>query len=231
MFPPDESLIPPPPPVPSAWSADGERWRTPSGGWSSTPVAETQVAESHVEDEPEDGVDDTPEEDAALADEPGDVAPAHVLGVFCPQGHFIDPRNPYCPVCGISLAQQTVVAQEGPRPSLGSLHLDDGETVELASDFVIGRDPRHDPDVAAGQAQPLKLLDTEGVVSRRHARVALVGWDVQIIDLGSSNGTYVQPAGAMERQQLTPHVPAVIRPGTVVTMGRRWLRFEPPRQG
>ncbi len=159
----------------------------------------------------------------------GPIEPFHVIGVFCPKGHFIDPRHPYCPVCGISLAQQTVVAKEGPRPPLGSLVLDDGEAVLLDIDYIIGRDPRQDPDALAGKARPLKIVDAEGVVSRRHARIALVGWDVQIIDLGSSNGTFIQLPGAPERQQLTPHTPIVVRPGTVVTLGRRWLRFEPPR--
>ncbi len=160
---------------------------------------------------------------------PSVVERSHVIGVFCPKGHFIDPRHPYCPVCGISLAQQTVVAREGVRPVLGSLLLDDGESVPLEIDYIIGRDPRNDPDAVAGLARPLRIVDAEGVVSRRHARISLVGWDVQIIDLGSSNGTFIQPPGAAERQQMAPHVPVVIRPGTVVTLGRRWLRFEPPR--
>jgi hypothetical protein len=176
--------------------------------------------------------DDGPADEGAAGDADA-ASPAvdrsHVIGVFCPKGHFIDPRHPYCPVCGISLAQQTVVAREGVRPVLGSLLLDDGESVPLEIDYIIGRDPRNDPDAVAGLARPLKIVDAEGVVSRRHARIALVGWDVQIIDLGSSNGTFIQPPGAAERQQMAPHVPVVIRPGTVVTLGRRWLRFEPPR--
>jgi hypothetical protein len=126
------------------------------------------------------------------------------------------------------MAQQTAVAREGVRPVLGSLLLDDGEVAALETGYVIGRDPKHDPDVLAGVARALKITDTEGVVSRRHARIALVGWDVQVIDLGSSNGTFIQPPGAPERQQLPPDTPVVIGPGTVIMMGRRWLRFDPP---
>ena len=126
------------------------------------------------------------------------------------------------------MGQQTAVAREGVRPVLGSLLLDDGGIAPLEIGYVIGRDPKHDPEVVAGVARPLKITDNEGVVSRRHARIALVGWDVQVIDLGSSNGTFIQPPGAAERQQLTPDTPVVIGPGTVITMGRRWLRFDPP---
>jgi hypothetical protein len=163
------------------------------------------------------------------ADEPDPPDRSHVIGIYCPKRHFIDPRHPHCPVCGISLAQQTLEAREGVRPVLGSLVLDDGESVPLEIDYVVGRDPRHDPDAVAGVARVLKIVDAEGVISRRHFRIALVGWDVQIIDLGSSNGTFIQPPGALERMPLAPLVPVVIRPGTIVTLGRRWLRYEPPR--
>ncbi len=186
------------------------------------PVAQDREPAAHIEGPDPQKPDARQQQDAA-------AERSQVIGVYCPKGHFIDPRHPHCPVCGISLAQQTVVPQEGPRPSLGDLLLDDGETVPLEIDYVIGRDPKHDPDALAGLARPLKIVDAEGVVSRRHARISLVGWDVQIIDLGSSNGTFIQPPGAPERQQVTPHVPIVIRPGTVVTLGRRWLRYEPPR--
>ncbi len=61
---------------------------------------------------------------------------------------------------------------------------------------------------------------------RRHLRVALVGWDVQVMDLGSANGTSVGLPGDPQAQQLAPNQPVLIRPGAQVTMGRRWLRYE-----
>ena len=67
--------------------------------------------------------------DGVEADEP--PAPAvdprpRVLGVLCTNDHFNDPNVRYCSVCGISMAQQTLVQQEGPRPPLGVLLMDDG---------------------------------------------------------------------------------------------------------
>ncbi len=152
-----------------------------------------------------------------------------VLGVLCKNDHFNDPNLRYCSVCGISMAQQTLVQHEGPRPPLGVLLLDDGSTFRLDMDYVIGREPQQDPEVVAGTVRPLRVADADGVVSRRHARISLVGWDVHVVDLGSANGTYVQLPGDPERHQLVANQPVAVRPGTQVTIGRRWFRYESHR--
>jgi hypothetical protein len=149
-----------------------------------------------------------------------------VLGVLCVTGHFTNPTVPQCIVCGIRMDQQTLVMRERPRPPLGLLVLDDGMAMRLDVDYVVGREPQADPEVMSGTVRPLRITDVEGVVSRRHLRVALVGWDVQVMDLGSANGTSVILAGDPQRHQLAPNQPLVIHPGAQITMGRRWLRFE-----
>jgi FHA domain len=156
---------------------------------------------------------------------PGSIRPT-VLGVLCANGHFCDPNLPYCGSCGVSMDAQTLVMREGPRPPLGVLVLDDGMTFRLDVDYVVGREPQADPEVVAGTIRPLRIGDAEGVVSRRHLRVTLVGWDVQVVDLGSANGTYVDRPGDPQRHQLIPNQPIVVRHGTQVTMGRRWFRYE-----
>jgi hypothetical protein len=83
------------------------------------------------------------------------------------------------------------------------LAIDDGSAFVLDMGYVLGREPQHDPEVLSGAARPLKIVDAEGVVSRRHVRVALVGWDIQVMDLGSANGTFVQFPGDPQVQQLT----------------------------
>jgi len=82
----------------------------------------------------------------------------------------------------------------------------------LDVDYVIGREPQHDPDVLAGAVRPLRIADTEGVVSRRHARVALIGWDVHVVDLGSANGTFVQLPGTLSATNWSPTSPPSSRP-------------------
>lgn len=173
-----------------------------------------------------DAADDAEEPIAPIVD--SEMRP-RVRGVFCKNNHFNDPSLRYCSVCGISMAQQTLVPFEGPRPPLGVLLLDDGSTFRLDLDYVIGREPQIDPDVIAGTARPMRVGDAEGVVSRRHARVSLVGWDVHVTDLGSANGTFVQPSGDRQGHPLVPNQPVVVQPGTQVMIGGRWFRYESHR--
>jgi hypothetical protein len=151
-----------------------------------------------------------------------------VEGVSCKYGHFNDPALRYCQRCGISMAQLTEVSRLGPRPPLGVLLLDDGTTLRLDTDYVVGQEPETDPDVVTGRARPVRMVGSRGV-SRRHIRVSLSGWSVRILDLHSANGTYVQQPDAPEAERLAPGVPVVVRPGTRVELGRRWLRYESHR--
>jgi hypothetical protein len=114
----------------------------------------------------------------------------------------------------------------GAPETAGVMVLDDGSTFRLDIDYVIGREPQHDPDVVAGAARALKIEDAEGVVSRKHLRVTVAGSELRLIDLGSANGTFVQLPGDPQRLQLVAGQPAAVPPGTLVTMGRRWLRLE-----
>ncbi|HEX4814310.1 MAG TPA: FHA domain-containing protein, partial [Nonomuraea sp.] len=150
-----------------------------------------------------------------------------VYGVDCKNDHFNDPRVPYCAVCGIALVQRTLVPYKGPRPSLGVLMLDDGTALPLETDYLLGRDPERAPEVAGGSARPAKVTSPDGSVSRRHLRVALDGWDVNLVDLGSVNGTQIQPPGDPNFYDIPPNEPVTIAPGTTVRVGvSRTLRFE-----
>lgn len=153
-----------------------------------------------------------------------------VYGVDCKNDHFNDPRVPYCAVCGIALVQRTLVPYKGPRPSLGVLVLDDGTALPLETDYLLGRDPERAPEVAGGSARPAKVTSPDGSVSRRHLRVALDGWDVNLVDLGSVNGTQIQPPGDPNFYDIPPNEPVTIAPGTTVRVGvSRTMRFEPHR--
>ncbi len=166
---------------------------------------------------------------APRAEPPAAATQPLVEGVDCKNGHFNDPALRFCQLCGIAMLQMTHVTRLGPRPPLGILLLDNGMTLRADADYVVGREPEHDPDVAAGRARPLRIGDSHGGISRRHLRIRLAGWSVQVLDLGSANGTFVQEPGAQE----APPVPAgravTIRPGAKVIFGRRWLRYESHR--
>ena len=152
-----------------------------------------------------------------------------VPGVLCKNSHFNDPSVNYCAVCGISMAQQTLARFDGPRPPLGLLLLDDGSTYRLDADYLAGREPGTGPDFDAGLIRPLRINDSDGLVSRRHLRIALVGWEVHVVDLGSANGTFVTLPGDGRQRRLVAHEPLVVRPGARVELGRRWLRYESNR--
>lgn len=70
------------------------------------------------------------------------------------------------------MAEHFIVVIEGPEP---------GERIRL------GKDP-----VVIGRRAPSNwLLDSDPLVSRMHCRVSLVGDEVKVADLNSTNGTYI----------------------------------------
>jgi len=66
-------------------------------------------------------------------------------------------------------------------------------------------------------------------LSRIHARIVLTGWQVQVVDLGSANGTRVWGPRDATWQPIPPQTPIAITPGTQVGFGRRQLRYESHR--
>lgn len=175
--------------------------------------------------------------DHGPAAEPDDIPPlapegakvAMVEGVLCARNHFNDPDVAYCRQCGISMVQQTRKNHRGQRPPLGVLLLDDGTAFTLDRDYVLGREPVLDGDVAAGWARPLRITDPDGTVGRVHLRVSLVGWQVEVKDLGSVNGSVLIVPGA--DRKLNPHDPVVIAPGARVGLGQRSFQYLSYRAG
>jgi hypothetical protein len=154
-----------------------------------------------------------------------------VKGILCKNGHLNDPRAAFCALCGIRTTQQTAVLVDGVRPPLGLLVFDDGATVSLDMDYLLGREPETDERVAAGRLRPLLVVDHTGGVSRHHAEIRLEGWDVLLVDTGSANGTLVAPRGAPGWSSLVPHQPVRLTPGMAVRMGGRQFAFESPHAG
>jgi len=149
-----------------------------------------------------------------------------VHGILCSRQHFNDPNARFCSSCGISMVHQTHNLVTGVRPPLGILVLDDGAAFVLDGDFVIGREPDGHPDVRAGAARPLTVTDQDATTSRAHARIHIEGWNVQIIDLGSANGSYVAAPGDTEWTRVDPNTPISIGPGARVHIGGRNFVFE-----
>ncbi len=234
IFGPASEPIPPPVPGPVSGPIS-----VPVPGPMPGPIpGQGDHAPSGEEAQPESLPPDVP----AAEEEPGEITRLDtppdsdgllmVYGVDCRNDHFNDPRAPYCAVCGVGIDQRAVVPYKGPRPQLGVLLLDDGVALSLDGDYVLGRDPERAPEVQSGEARPVRVTSPDGSVSRRHLRIALNNWDVNLIDLGSVNGTQIQPPGDPNFYDIPPSEPVPILPGTTVRVGvSRTMRYEARRGG
>jgi hypothetical protein len=163
-------------------------------------------------------------------DEVDDSEAPLVYGVLSPAGYFNHPDALFCAVTGVSMLHRTHVLVQRPRPPLGVVVADDGSTFTLNGDYVVGREPERDPLVESGDARPLKLTDSERSLSRVHADIRLVDWDVFVVDRGSANGTYVLPRGGQQWKRLVADSPEKITPGTRVAFGKRVMTYESHHQ-
>ncbi|WP_448222003.1 FHA domain-containing protein [Gordonia iterans] len=151
-----------------------------------------------------------------------------VIGVRCVNGHLNHPDGWICGACGIRMDQMTTIPVEGERPSLGWLLLDSGEVFSLDDDIVIGRVPLA-PAERSADRKSIVVHDAGGAVSRRHLEVRLVEWDVFVVDLASSNGTFVTDPGPGSREvRLIPHQMRKLVPGSRIRVGSRMLTYESP---
>ena len=149
-----------------------------------------------------------------------------VQGVLCSRGHFNDPRSRFCSSCGISMVQNTQVLTRGPRPPLGVMVFEDGATFSLAQDYVVGREPHANDLVRDGLALPLAVDDPERSISRSHAELRLVDWDVHLINLSVTNGSFVWDEVQQQWIPIPTGQSVVLTPGMRVALGRRSAVFE-----
>ncbi len=149
--------------------------------------------------------------------------PVLVDGALCASGHFNDPAARTCRQCGTGLYQPPRSIQRRPRPPLGVLVLDDGTRFPLDCDYVIGREPAFDSDVIERRSRPLRISDPNGTVSRLHLRISLVGWRVEVSDLGSANGSVLQSSEG--ERKLVPYEPTAIEPGARIGIGHRIMQY------
>ncbi|MFD0360764.1 FHA domain-containing protein [Nocardia sp. GCM10030253] len=162
----------------------------------------------------------------AVAEAARGVGPGAVVkGFKCSRHHLNDPRVSFCAVCGIRMDQLTCVLTDGVRPPLGLLLLDDGTSIVLDTDCVLGREPEHADAVARG-ARPIRLADSSGGMSRAHAEIRLVNWDVTVVDHGSANGTFVRRPGQQEWTRTIQGHPTTLVAGAQVLLGGRVLTFD-----
>ena len=152
-----------------------------------------------------------------------DAGRVEVQGILCSRQHFNNPGSSNCMVCGLSMLHLTLNLVKGPRPTLGFIVFDDGNTFGLDRSYVIGREP-----VAAegSNAEVLVLHDNNETLSRTHAELKLDDWTVQLMDLNSTNGTYVWDQTFERWNQLAPGHAVELKSGDTIALGRRTFVFE-----
>ncbi|MEO1063197.1 MAG: FHA domain-containing protein [Actinomycetota bacterium] len=214
-----ELVAPPPPPPPAAAVAVSEIVEAPTPGNFEVldllgGTDDGELAPLPVLDAPD-----------VVAPEPVEDDQAELVpGILCSRGHFNNPQARYCMVCGISMVHLTHRVVHQPRPTLGFAVFDDGATYAFDRAYVVGRDP--EDEAQERDAEALLLDDAERTVSRAHAEIRPVEWDVVLVDLGSTNGTFVwnPPAGRWDR--LEPGAQRRLESGAAVSIGRRTFVFE-----
>ena len=102
----------------------------------------------------------------------------------------------------------------------------DGSYHTLVTSLVFGRDPDDDPEVREGRAQGVTLVDPGNTISRVHAEIRAVEWDVHIVDHGSTNGTFVWSAERQQWDRLVANQPVLLSPGSHVAFGRMTATYE-----
>jgi hypothetical protein len=151
-----------------------------------------------------------------------------VTGRYCGRGHFNAPRDHWCRICGLALSTDPADEVEGDRPPLAQLIWDNGEGDLITTDTVVGRDPASDQAVKAGHAVGLSPSGQSEGMSRIHAELRLVGWEVLLADRGSTNGTFVWDEGQQAWQRLEVGERQPLNIGSIVAFGERTATLESP---
>ena len=86
--------------------------------------------------------------------------------------------------------------------------LDDGSSMPIFGDTVLGREPTIDRHVRSGQAEAWALRDPRHEVSRCHLLLRRRGRRLEAVDLGSRNGTALAGADGAWR----PTMPGIGEP-------------------
>ena len=118
-----------------------------------------------------------------------------------------------------SLVQDKTVADE--EPVNPEVVLDDGLRIKVDGPLVLGRNPLA-PDTYP-DARSVQVTDETMRLSKTHMVLRPVGGRVQVIDVGATNGVYIEVG--RERTRIPIHEPWRLSAGDLVHFGGRTLRL------
>lgn len=143
-----------------------------------------------------------------------------LLARMCQREHPNPPERLNCFVCGAEVSGQ---ARRVPRPQLGWLHIEGMDPIALTGPLLVGRAPR---EGVVKLAEPPKLIELPFThVSGTHLAVLIQGWQLQVQDLRSRNGTVLCRPDSPPSRLAESRV--LVRSGDALDLGRGvLLRFE-----
>lgn len=121
-----------------------------------------------------------------------------------------------------SLVQDRTIADEKLELS-PEVVLDDGLRIKVDGSLVLGRNPLA-PD-AYPDARSVRVTDESMRLSKTHMVLRPVDGHVQVIDVGATNGVYIEVD--RERTRIPTHEPWQLSTGDLVHFGGRTLRLVP----
>ncbi|MBK8758231.1 MAG: FHA domain-containing protein [Actinomycetales bacterium] len=104
-----------------------------------------------------------------------------------------------------------------PRPAIARLVSHRGEIFTLERSLVLGRSPSIPPGYEAESPALVTIPDESRGISGLHAYVRVQDGSITLIDLGSTNGTFVAD-GSGGSAQLKAGVPVVLGPGAIFSL-------------
>ena len=142
-------------------------------------------------------------------------------GIRCPNGHLNSMQDERCRTCGAAVDLAGPIESDV-RPSLAIVTLDDGTVHPVDSPMAFGRNVPDPYSIGGEVASSIVLVDDMNLLSRVHLEMHLSGWDIELIDKGSANGTFTRQLGsAGAKTRLRPEYPTAISLDVEVELGGR----------
>ena len=178
-----------------------------------------------------------PAEGAPSANPASEPAPAQAAtlapqrpqlkGVLCTAGHLTAPLETTCRSCEEPVEIGAALAT-GDRPVLGTLTFDDGAVLNIDRPAAVGAEVPGGYVIDNEPATIVRLDDGVGGVSALQLEVRLSGWNVEIVDMDSENGTYTMLRGERQtRTKLRANQAVTLQRDMEVQTGGRSFVFAP----
>lgn len=146
-------------------------------------------------------------------------------GIRCPEGHLTSANDLNCRSCGTATDPEAEIVM-GDRPVLGILTFDDGAVLPLDRPAAVGSAVPSGYEIDGELATIVRLDDGVDGISAVQVEVRTIGWEVEIHDMNSGNGTYTILHGERQtRTRLRAGQSVVLLQGMTVELGGRHFDF------